>query len=90
MLATVEFEPDRYEEMLNKAHALSQIKELVHATVYPGKHTGLKLLNEPAPKHELSLFMPIGTSRERLYEAVRYLCGTSDAEEEFENKVVQL
>lgn len=86
VLATVEFEPDKYEELLEKADELTRIKELNHATVYPGKHTGLKLLNDPAPKHELSLFMPIGTSRERLYEAVRYLCQTREADLEYESK----
>jgi len=87
VLATVEFEPDKYEEMLEKAYELTQIKELDYAAVYPGKHTGLKLLNDPAPKHELSLFIPIGTSSERLYEAVRYLCQTRDADLEYESKV---
>jgi len=81
VLATVEFEPDKYEELLEKADELTRIKELDHATVYPGKHTGLKLLNDPAPKHELSLFMPIGTSRERVYEAVGYLCNTQSIED---------
>ena len=73
VLIVTEFEADQFSEMMESAMHLSHIQALIHDGIYYGKNTGLKLLFDNEPKHELGLFLHMDTNPDRVTQIVWHL-----------------
>lgn len=63
-----------FEEVQKKAELMANFmidsKDHKDTPIYIGKQTGMKLLNDPEPRHELGMFFPIWTKRITLHWAI--------------------